>query len=187
MPSDIDNASNALQMIGDEPISSFDDPGAGASVAKALYEPLAVSMLTRTYWTFALKKLPLNRISSTPLNEWQYEFQMPSDMLRVLKVYPRSEYKIYQDRIYSNSQSLAIDYIFRANTSEWPAYFTLAFTYKLASEFALAVTDKPNKNAIYEEKFREAMASAYSADAQGNPQTPILDMPFIDSRFNGFG
>ena len=30
MPSSIDIASNALLLIGDNPISSFDDPGAGA-------------------------------------------------------------------------------------------------------------------------------------------------------------
>jgi hypothetical protein len=186
MASDIDIASNALQLIGDLPISSFDDPGAGAAVAKALYADTLLAMLTRTYWTFTLKKQTLNRLSSTPLNEFQYEFQLPTDTIKVLKVYPRSNYKIYGDRIYSNTQALDIDYAFKPETSQLPPHFVLAFTYKLASDFALAVTDSENKNAIFEEKFRLAMAEAYAADAQGNPQTPIVDQPFTDARHGGY-
>jgi hypothetical protein len=186
MASDIDIASNALQLIGDLPINSFDDPGAGAAVAKALYSDTLLAMLTRTYWTFTLKKQTLNRLSSTPLNEYQYEFQIPTDAIKILKVYPRSNYKIYQDRIYTQQSSLDIDYVFKPDTSLLPPHFVLAFTYKLASDFALAVTDSENKNAIFEEKFRLAMAEAYAADAQGNPQTPIMDQPFTDARHGGY-
>jgi hypothetical protein len=55
-------------MIGANSISSFDDPGAGAAIAKALYEPLLTAMLTRDYWRFAIKKQKLNLLSQTPLN-----------------------------------------------------------------------------------------------------------------------
>ncbi len=37
MASSIDIASNALILIGDSPISSFEDPGAGAQAASNLY------------------------------------------------------------------------------------------------------------------------------------------------------
>jgi hypothetical protein len=72
------------------------------------------------------------------------------------------------------------------DTSLMPAHFELAFTYKLASEFALSVTDSASKNQLYEQKFRSAMAEAYAADAQQYPQTPIQDQPFTDVRVGGF-
>lgn len=185
MASGIDISSNALVLIGAKPINSFDEPGAGAAAAKALYEQTVRSMLTRTYWRFAIKKQQLNRLSQTPLNEFQYAFQIPTDSLKILKVYPRSWYKVYRDLIYSNTQELAADYVFRVEDSGLPDYFVFALQYKLASDFALSVTDDVNKHALFEEKFRLAMGEAYAADAQQNPQTPIVDQPFTDVRFGG--
>ena len=185
MASDIDISSNALQMIGAGSITSFDDPGAGAKVAKALYEPLLLAMLTRTYWRFSIKKQTLNLLSQTPENDFQFAHQIPTDSLKILKVDPNGWYKLYEDKIFSNQNKLIADYVFRPATSSFPSYFTLAFTYMLASEFSLSVTDNENKTAIYEEKFRAAIGEAYAADAMQNPQTPIVDQPFTDVRFGG--
>lgn len=185
MASGIDICSNALLLIGANSINSFTEPGAGAQVASALYEPTLTGLLTRNYWRFAIKKQQLNRLSQTPINDYQYAFQIPPDCLKVMKVDPMNRYKVYRDLIYSNNSSLIADYVFRPEDSELPDYFVMALTYKLASDFALAVTDSENKNAIYEEKFRTAMAEAYAADGQQNPQTPIVDQPFTDVRYGG--
>jgi hypothetical protein len=182
MASDIDLASNALQMIGATAINSFDDPGAGAAVAKALYEPLLTALLTRTYWRFTMKKQQLNRLSQTPLNEYKHAFQIPTDCLKIERVYPRSNYNIFRNYIYSDQTELSLDYASRGPTPDLPSYFTLAFTYQLASEFALSVTDDKEKNQIYAQKFFEALGAAYSADAMQHPQTPIVDSPFTDVR-----
>jgi hypothetical protein len=185
MASDIDIASNALQMIGAGSINSFDEPGAGAAVAKALYEPLLEAMLTRTYWRFAIKKQKLNLLSQTPLNEWKYAYQLPTDNLKVERVYQVRRYQVFRDLIYTDILDIDIDYVYRVDTSLLPAYFVLAFTYNLASEFALSVTDNEKKNALYEQKFREAQGEAFAADAQQHPQTPIQDQPFTDVRHGG--
>ena len=192
MASDIDIASNALQMIGAGSISSFDDPGAGAAVAKSLYESLLIALLTNSYWRFAIKKQKLNQLSQTPLNEFTYAFQIPTDSLKIERVFNVKHYKIFRDLIYTNTSDIDIDYVFRPDTSALPSYFVLAFTYHLASEFALAVTDNETKNGIYERKYRAALGEAFAADGMQHPQTPIQDNPFTDVRFgggadNGFG
>ena len=64
MPSSIDIASNALLLIGDNPISSFDDPGAGAKVAANLYPETKKRMLSEHPWSFALKQQRLNTLFS---------------------------------------------------------------------------------------------------------------------------
>ena len=186
MSSNVDIASNALQMLGAKAINSFDDSGAGAAAAKALYEPLLTALLTNTYWRFAIKKASLNLLSQTPLNEWKYAFQIPTDNLKIEKAYHLRSYQIYQNFLYANQNSVEIDYVYRVPESLFPSYFELAFTYKLASEFALAVTDDANKNQLYEQKFRLALADAMAADAQQHPQFAIQDQPFTDVRFGGF-
>jgi hypothetical protein len=185
MASDIDISSNALQMIGATSISSFTDPGAGAAVAAALYEPILEAMLTTNYWRFTIKQQQLNRLSSTPLNGYQYAFQLPTDSLKIESVDPRSSYKIFEDKLYSNQTEIEVDYVYRPPTTQLPSYFVLALTYKLASEFALSVTDDTQKNALYSQKHLAALADAFSADAQQYPQTPILDQPFTDVRNGG--
>jgi len=185
MSSDIDMASNALQMIGATPINSFDEPGSGAAVAKALFEPLLTAMLTRDYWRFAIKKQKLNLLSQTPLNEYKYAYQIPALICKIERVYQVAGYKIFRDLIYTDILDIDIDYVYRMDSTLIPAYFELAFTYKLASEFALSVTDDAGKNQLYEQKFRSAMAEAYAADAMQYPQTPIQDQPFTDVRFGG--
>jgi hypothetical protein len=186
MASDIDIASNALEMIGAGAISSFDEPGAGAAVAKALYEPLLTALLTQTYWRFSIKKQTLNQLSQTPENEFKYAYQIPTDSLKIERLFPRIFYKIYRDLIYTDSQTALIDYVYRPPTSSLPSYFVLAFTYKLASEFALAVTDNEKKNALYEQKHKDALSAAFTADAQQHPQTPIQNNPFTDVRAGGY-
>jgi len=185
MASDIDIASNALQMIGAGSINSFDEPGAGAAVAKALYEPLLEAMLTETYWRFAIKKQKLNLLSQSPLNEWKYAYQLPTDNLKVERVYNVKRYQVFRDLIYTDILDIDIDYVYRVETSLLPAYFVHALTYKLASEFALSVTDNNTKNQTYEAKYREAMGKAFAADAQQHPQIPIVDSPFTDVRNGG--
>ena len=185
MASDIDIASNALQMIGANSISSFTETGGDAAVANALYEPLVIDILTCNYWRFAMKKQALNKLSQTPLNEFTNAFQIPTDSLKIERLEPRGSYKIFQDKIYSNSSTLELDYVFRVDTSAWPAYFVLLITYKMASEFALSVTDNEQKNALYESKYKEQLMKAYAADAMQHPQTPIVDQPFTDVRRGG--
>ena len=185
MASDIDISSNALQMIGATSINSFTDPGSGAKVASALYETILEAMLTTNYWRFTVKQQSLNRLSSTPLNGYQYAFQIPTDSLKIERVDPRSGYKIFEDKLYSNHTEIAVDYVYRPSTSSFPAYFVLALTYKLAAEFALAVRDSDKINALYERKHLAALADGFAADAQQYPQTPILDQPFTDVRNGG--
>jgi len=185
MASDIDIASNALQMIGAKPISDFDAPGGDAAVAKALFEPMTLALLTDGYWGFATKKQSLNRLSQEPLNEFDFVFQIPIDSLKVKRVYPRINYNIYRDLIYTNASEIDIDYIFRPETTLFPQYFVLALTYLLASEFALSVTDNENKNVIYARKHETALGKAYAADSMQHPQTPIVSSPFTDVRNGG--
>ena len=179
MASDIDIASNALQMIGGGSISSFTG-GGDAAVANALYEPIVLAMLSKNYWRFAMKKQSLNRLSQTPLNEFQYAFQIPTDSVKIERVEPRVRYKIFQDKIYTDSNTIELDYLFRADTSSWPPYFVLLVTYKLASEFALSVTDNEQKNALYEDKYRTQLGEAFTADAHNFQQTPIVDSTFTN-------
>lgn len=186
MPTKIDIVSNALVLIGHPPISSFDpDQGAGATVGAALYDTHLENMLSVTYWRFSVKQQSLNRLSASPLNKWKYAFQLPTDYLTIHRVNPRSNYQIYQDNIFSNQTSLEADYTFVPDATELPSYFVMAFQYKLASDFAISITNDTQKNALYESKYDREVKIAMAADAKSHPPEPIQDQPFTDVRLGG--
>lgn len=188
MPTSIDIASNALLLIGDEPISAFTDPGAGATVAANLYPTTYERVLSEHPWSFALKEQQLSRLSQQPdsITGFTYAFQIPTDLIRMWAMFPYSNYTIVGDLIYSNETELLARYVYKPDETKLPAHFVNALEYKLASEFAISVTEDNAMAELYEQKYFRAVATARSVDSQGRPQVPIIDSPFVDVRLSGF-
>ena len=183
MPTDIELCSNALLLIGAKTISSFTEGGAGAEVAANFYPLTYESLLTRHPWRFAVGQKVLSRLVDTPVNTWAYAFQLPPDFLAAIKIYPGSDYEIFEDMIYTNQTELALDYIFKPDEARLPPYFSETLELRLASKFAFPVTSNKSTAELYHAMFVEALKFAKSKDSQGRPNTPIVDAPFIESRF----
>jgi hypothetical protein len=202
MASSIEIVSNALILIGDNPISSFTEPGAGATAAANLYSDTYKQLLSEHPWSFALKEQKLNRLSQSPdsLTNWKYAYQNPTELIRYWAVMPHSDYAIVGSYVYSNQAELLARYVFAVAESQLPPHFQKAFAvaesqlpphfqkaleYKLAADFALLVTEDQNKSQIFEQKYRMAIGQARSIDSQSHPQLAIIDQPFTDVRNNG--
>jgi len=175
-------ASNALVLLGDEPISSFTEEGAGSRVAANLYETAYLSMLSSHRWNFATKKASLSKLAATPQNEYQFQYQLPTDMVMVITTYPASIYRILGDKLYSDAPSIEIDYIWKVTEDQFPAYFVKAFEYKLAAEFAVPITEDLNKVDIMTRLYERESRQARYADSQSAPNVPIVDDPYIRVR-----
>lgn len=180
--SKIQLSSNALILLGDQPISSFDDTGAGARSASNLYESAYLSILSSHRWNFATKKTTLSRLTAKPLNEYLYQFQLPTDMVRLTSTYPVSNYKILEDKLYSDSQAVSIDYIYKVSEDKLPSYFIKAFEYYLAVQLAIPVTEDFNKMELMQRMYERESRNARYSDSQSAPAVPIQDDPYIRVR-----
>ena len=188
MPSSIDIASNALLLIGDNPISSFEDPGAGATVASALYPETKKRMLSEHPWSFATKQQRLNQLVQVPddLTHYQYAYQLPTDLIRIWNIQPHSDYILVGDLLYSNLTTILCTYIYDVAETMLPPHFVKALEYSLASDFAISVTEDNTMAGLYENKAMNAVSKAMAIDSQGRPQSGIIDSPLIDVRHGGF-
>lgn len=175
-------ASNALILLGDEPISSFNDPGAGAKAAGNLYESSYLSILKSHRWNFATQKAVLARLVEVPKNEYKYQFQLPTDIVLLITTYPVSTYRILGDKLYSDSLEIQIDYIFRIDESQLPAYFIKAFEYYLATQLSIPITEDLNKHDLIRKMYERESRSARYADSQSQPSVAIVDTPYIIER-----
>ena len=104
-------ASNALVLIGDSPISALNE----SPVANALYDQSYKSLLSIHRWRFATKKAQLAQLATAPQNEFSYQYQLPADLIYLIKPLNRQDYEIYGDKFYTNSSSVDIDYIFHVD------------------------------------------------------------------------
>lgn len=187
MPSSIDIASNALLLIGDNPISSFDDPGAGATAAANLYPETKKRMLSEHPWSFALKQQRLNRLSQVPdvLTNYNHAFQLPTDLIRIWNIQDHSNYTLIGNLLYSNSTQLLCTYIYNVDEVNLPPHFVKALEYSLASDFAISVTEDNTMAGLYEQKSINAINKAMAIDSQGRPQVSIVDSPLLGARHGG--
>lgn len=183
MPSSkLDMISAALVLIGDKPLSSLDADRVAATVAAQLYDSTLENALTGYRWRFATGKASLAQLTDTPLNDYSYAYQLPSDLLYVQRVFPTSDYELFEDNLYSNLSSVQIDYTYRPPESELPAYFVKAMEYELAAQFAISVTDSMTYFERYRAEADLAWKQARFKDSSQRPNRAIIRNPFVDVR-----
>lgn len=184
MASKIDIISAALVLIGDTPINSLTGNDRQQQVANALYQSVVEMELTKHRWGFARRKAQLSLTTEVPVDkEYKSIYQLPSNLLVLIKLYPNTNYQILGDKVYTNlSQSLYCDYISNVDESHWPAYFVKSVQYALAVEFATSIRDSSSIQGNMASLYDTASRSARYTDSQQHPQTPIQHRPFIDVR-----
>lgn len=174
--------SDALILCGEKPLNALSDIRYGATVGSALFETLYENEIQANRWRFSCNKVQLSRLVSSPLNEFRYAFQLPADMLLPLGCYPRVNYEIYGDRVYTNSTTFALEYQFKPDVSKVPAYFNLLMVYALAANMIKPITESDNAATLMSKAYARQKGIAAFADAQGRPNKAIVDSPFTDIR-----
>ena len=173
--SDIKIASNALVLLGGEPIASFNEETVSSTIANLLYRSSYLGLLTNHRWRFATKTQQLARLSATPSTKYSYAFALPSDMLYIIKTDMAGErYEVYGDELHSNRAELYIDYIYQVDETKLPAYFIKMLEYYLAFQFAIPLTGDLNKANFYMSAYEKELKRAKFADSTQRPGDAVV-------------
>jgi hypothetical protein len=185
MSSKIQLISNALILIGDLPVTSLSGNSRAETVANNLYDNIVQNELSKFRWGFARRQAQLSLTVEEPVGtEWQSIYQLPTDMLVLIKLSPSIRYQILGDKVYCNySGSLYCDYIANVSESEWPVYFSKMVEYALAMDFAPSIRDSATSMELLSRQYLNASRMARFTDSQQHPQTAIQDQPFINVRY----
>jgi len=178
MASKIDIISNAHLLLGDSTKASVSESIVGANLYDSTYE----SLLTSYRWRFASKKLTLARLTEEPLNQYNYQFQLPADFLYLTKT-DSSDYEIYGDKVYSNSTTMEVDYIFKVTEDKLPAYVVKTLELFLAAQFAIPVTGSKDLASLYFGMYRDSLRIAKFTDASQRPPDEVESSPYTDVRY----
>jgi hypothetical protein len=148
--SDIDICSNALVLLGMEPITSLTEGTPSADVCGVRYPLLRDSIFSEYPWNFALKKALLSREVDTPVSGYAYQYLLPSDgkadgVIAAFETddegaHPISNYIIQGGRLLTDYKTVYADYIAEVDETYWPSYFVNFVAHALAADIALTLT-----------------------------------------------
>jgi hypothetical protein len=179
--SEVSISSNALVLLGGQPISSFTDDSTESQIAALLYKTTYESMLTETQWHFATRYTQLARHVEVPEADWSYKFQLPSDCLYVVEA-SVDNYEIYERNLYANIREVGINYVYAPKEINLPPFFIKALEYNLASQFAIPLTGNTTRADFYTQKYMFWLKKARFADASQRPASFIRSAPYISVR-----
>jgi hypothetical protein len=193
--------SDALIMLGAAPLSSFATGTDEAQVADRLYDDVRDTLLMQYPYSWSIRKVQLGRLAATPDNEWKYSYALPGNILgnpkavfnvNAVGARPVRDFEIYNLGLYTNYESVWIDYQFRPEPVTFPPYFVRLLKMALASEFAEPITDQITKADYYHQKAYGAPAEnmrgglvrvAINIDGADRPAQQIQEFPISDIRY----
>lgn len=152
---DLSICSDALILLGASPLSSFTEGTDAAQACDRLYPDLRDGLLARYPWSWSYKKIKLARLATAPLNEFEYAYQLPGDLLSgVQAVFETSSsnqkplndgWEIYGTELYTDLETVYIDYQATVDESLMPHYFVHLLRTAVAAELSITITDQASK------------------------------------------
>ena len=205
--SSIDICSQALTLLGEGTILSFDEDSDAAEICAQLYEDEVLSLLGAYPWRFARVRETLAKDGAfTPTNEWTYGYTLPvlntTRVDHAVEVFnsaqagarPVTAYEIQGTHILTDEETVIISYVKRVDEVLWPGWFVRLAAAAVAAKIALPITDKRS----YAEHWERVafggpsdggmgglMAMAIKADSRGGPSHSLFDAgdPISATRF----
>ena len=195
MANQADICNLAIARIGErEFISNIDEDTGTARACKVLYTNALEVQLASFHWPFAKKSAVLTAADVADREDWGYTYQLPSDCLIVRHIWSGSrtpdasarvpfELELDADSygrvLLTDMASAQIVYTKRLTTAvNFPPLFVDALAWRLASELAMTVANRPDLAVraaqAAELAFSRATASALNETSELQPESEFI-------------
>lgn len=173
----------ALTRLGASTITSLDDATQSARVCKTMYGPTRDALLREHPWNFAIKRVALAQSTTTPAFEFSYQYSLPADCLRVIKLSEESyssgdpEYRVEGGFLLTNEGTVKIEYVAQiTDTDLFDAQFSDCLSSRLAKEIAMTLTDNAQIAEQAAREYERKLSMARGMDArEGTPRAIVAD------------
>ena len=191
MASVVDICNSALNLLGASTISALTDDSKNARLCNQRYEPVRNRVFRGHAWNCLTKRVQLAQDSTAPVVEYSFQYTLPSDCLRVLKVHTGVtdsiesdiDYAVEGRKIKSNEGTLYLIYIaIDADPNNYDTYLQESISHQLAADIAYAVTNNATLAKNYMERADERLREARFIDATENSVDTIEANEFTDAR-----
>lgn len=198
MPSQNSIANHALDLVGETSISDISDTTERATRLRDMWDDTRDAALRARNWRFSIERTSLAADSATPAWGFSYQYQIASNVVRVIQVdqyFPpidlsdlvggdSSYYRIEQDKILTNAGA-PLKVRWSINTIDvglWDACFARVMACDLADRLSTRVTGSEDIKARIKAERRDALIEATRANAIEQPPARIGDGSWVGSR-----
>ena len=180
---DVSICNSALAKLGAERIISLSDTSARAVLMKEQFEKIRDELLYSHPWNFATARAEIAPLVADPLYDFDYQFQLPSDCLRVIgtDIPNAGAWKVEGRILVCNQNAVNIKYIKQVtDASQFTPGFAEVLAAKLAADVCYAITQSATLQDRMDMKYRDQLRQARSFDAQESTG----DRVYADTWFN---
>lgn len=190
MPSLVEIANLALAMVGDERVTSMEtDTSKEARLCNEFIGQVRDECLVHHPWNFAKRRVGLPALTIAPAFEWTYQYQVPSDCLRVLSIDgddPHEPWEREGNLVLCNLLApLNIQYIMRhTDTGQWAPLFVRLAAATLAERLVIPLSASKEQAARINAELDNTRRLARQVDAaEGTPKPQYSPANvFVDAR-----
>lgn len=178
----------ALSKIGEDTILSLSENSRSARICNLIYSDMRQAVLRSSHWNFAITRVELALLTTTPVYGFGHQFQLPSDMLKIIGTsydsYNDVKYHIEGDRLLTSESSISITYIKDfTDEGKFDPLFREALSARIAAEAAVFLTDDEPLHDRMMIEFQTKIAIARSANSQEGTPRGLETTTWTNSRF----
>lgn len=176
---------SALIKVGASRIIDLSDNSERAVLLQEQYHKLRDEVLAAHPWNFAIKRAELAPLVATPSFGFGYQFQLPSDCLRVLETdYPPEEWNIEGSLILLDFAEVSIKYISRITAvAEFSALFAETLACRIAAEICYSITQSTSLRDALDKDYRYKLSQARSFNGQESGGDRVYADEWLRSRY----
>ena len=183
----LDVANGALIKLGTStPIASLGDGTKTSNLCRNRIEPCRLALLRFHSWKFAKARTTLAALAAAPEFTWTYQFNLPSDFVRLLAVDDGdTPYELEGGKLLADSDEIELVYVSDPGADNFAKYdplFMECFSLWLANDICYALTNSSEiKDRIYRE-LQVALGRARFVDSTDQGGAEIIANDWTDSR-----
>tara|TARA_R100000656_G_C3918599_1_gene122349 strand:+ start:86 stop:718 length:633 start_codon:yes stop_codon:yes gene_type:complete len=175
-------ANLALSNLGEAPIQNLTDDNARARISSARIDDVIKTVLRMHDWNSAMKRVALTDIGE-PLFGFNTTFQLPTDFIKIIEVWPISRFRVQGDTLLSNETTLSILYVAEpVDVNTLDVLLGESIALKLAVEISETLTGKDGLKDRMMQKYIMALQEARSANSKDKTPEHREDSTFWNAR-----
>lgn len=188
----IELCNNALQDLGEEPVSSLAEATKAARLCNQRWPSVRDAVLRAHPWNCAMRLTELAPGSEQPLWKWDYQYVLPPDFLRVVALTgPAGEF-IHQWEVIGGSvlcnEAAPVQLAYVRRETDPVRYDPLlgeALSARLAAVLAYPLTGSTSLSKTLWESYSDKLREARGVDArEGAPEAP-MPMSWLTAKMAG--
>lgn len=188
MTTKVNIANQALNLIGADSITSFDESTITARRMNTIYDTSRKALLRLHPFQCATKRIKLFPLTDKPEFEYANQFQLPADLIRIINT-NIEEYTVETGRILANTDTLDLVYIFdNQNEETYDSLFIECLILYLASKITNSTSGSQSTADSYYQQCQALIQEARAVQSQEVPSQQFFkesDYTIIARRYHG--